>query len=213
MPHVTTRFENNKKKLKMHRDQPLPRNRKKNKMNDSKIPNEDLMAEEQAEMKAQEKYSEHSQGKTSEKHSEKKHHGHKSTKKHESSEEMDQSHSAYEASGVEHDEKESSFSEEEFEASSEEMENPKVHLEFYGSEYIRMKAPDVMNFAESVVGEWQQDGDFERLPVDNHMAQLVAAKALRKAKDLEKTLDEKGVFAMARMGVDYVKSKIEKKEN
>lgn len=178
-------------------------------MDDSKIPNEDQMAEQHAEKKAQEERAEHSREK---KPSEKpeKHHGHKAEAA-DAPSEMDQSHSAYEASSQGHGEKESSFSEEDVEASSEDIENPKVHLEFYGSEYLRMKAPEVMNFAESVVGEWQEDGDFKGLPVDNPMAQMVAAKALRKAKDIEKTLDEKGVFTLARMGVDYVKSKIEKK--
>lgn len=210
MPHVTTHYENNKKRLKMHKDQTLRKNRKKKMTDDSKIPNEDLMAEEQAEMKAQAQKAEHSHSKKTSSEKAPKH-----ASRHEKTEadsaEMDQSHSAYEASGVEREEEASLDEDEGVQASSEDMENPKVHLEFYGSEYIRMKAPEVMNFAESVVGEWQQDGDFEGLPVDNPMAQMVAAKALRKAKDIEKTLDEKGVFTIARMGVDYVKSKIEKR--
>jgi len=42
---------------------------------------------------------------------------------------------------------------------------------------------------------------------------MAAAKALRTAKDVEKKLEEKGVIAMAKMGLDYVKSKIEKKNH
>ncbi|MEK2644860.1 hypothetical protein [Bdellovibrio sp. BCCA] len=87
----------------------------------------------------------------------------------------------------------------------------KVHLEFYGSELIRQKAPKVMELADTVADEWKHDGQFEGLPVGNPIAQMAAAKALRTAKDVEKKLEEKGVIAMAKMGIDFVKSKIEKK--
>lgn len=90
-------------------------------------------------------------------------------------------------------------------------EKSKIHLNFYGSELIRQKAPKVMDLADTVAEEWVHDGKFEGLPVGNPIAQMAAAKALRTAKDVEKKLDEKGVFAMAKMGVEYVKSKIEKK--
>jgi hypothetical protein len=88
----------------------------------------------------------------------------------------------------------------------------KVHLEFYGSEIIREKAPKAMELADTVADEWSKDGQFEGLPVGNPIAQMAAAKVLRKAKDVEKTLEEKCVFMMARIGLDYVKSKIEEKK-
>lgn len=88
----------------------------------------------------------------------------------------------------------------------------KVHLEFYGSEVIRQKAPKVMELADTVADEWVKDGQFEGLPVGNPIAQLAAAKVLRKAKDVEKKLEEKGVFAMAKMGLEYAKSEIEKRK-
>jgi hypothetical protein len=88
----------------------------------------------------------------------------------------------------------------------------KIHLEFYGSEMIRQKAPKVMELADTVAEEWVNDGQFEGLPVGNPLAQVAAAKALRKAKDVEKKLEEKGVFAMAKMGLDYVKAEIEKRK-
>lgn len=87
----------------------------------------------------------------------------------------------------------------------------KVHLEFYGSEMIRQKAPKVMEIADTVADEWVKDGRFEGLPLGNPLAQMAAAKALRTAKDVEKKLEEKGIFAMAKMGIDLVKSKIDKK--
>lgn len=86
----------------------------------------------------------------------------------------------------------------------------KVHLEFYGSELIREKAPKIMELADTVADEWVHDGQFEGLPVGHPLAQVVAAKALRKAKDVEKKLEEKGVFALAKMGMDYVKSEVNK---
>lgn len=88
----------------------------------------------------------------------------------------------------------------------------KVHVEFYGSDIIREKAPKVMELADTVADEWVKDGQFEGLPVGNPIAQMAAAKALRTAKDVEKKLEEKGVFAMAKMGLDYVKAKIEEKK-
>ena len=85
----------------------------------------------------------------------------------------------------------------------------KVHLDFYGSDIIREKAPKVMEIADTVADEWVKDGQFEGLPVGNPLAQMATAKVLRKAKDVEKKLEEKGVFMMAKIGLDYVKSKIE----
>lgn len=92
-------------------------------------------------------------------------------------------------------------------------EPQKIHLDFYGSEMIRQKAPKVMELADSVADEWVKDGQFEGLPVGNPLAQVAAAKALRKAKDVEKKLEEKGVFAMAKMGIDLIKSKIDKRNH
>lgn len=88
----------------------------------------------------------------------------------------------------------------------------KVHLDFYGSEIIRQKVPKVMDLADTVADEWKKDGQFEGLPVGNPLAQIAAAKVLRKAKDVEKKLEEKGVFAMAKMGAEYVKAEINKRK-
>jgi hypothetical protein len=91
-----------------------------------------------------------------------------------------------------------------------ELQQEKVQLDFYGSELIREKAPKIMELADTVADEWVHDGKFEGLPVGHPLAQVVAAKALRKAKDVEKKLEEKGVFALAKMGLDYVKSEVNK---
>lgn len=103
------------------------------------------------------------------------------------------------------------FEEEQKDQSS--SEEQKIHLEFYGSEMIRQKAPKVMELADTVADEWVKDGQFQGLPLGNPLAQVAAAKALRTAKDVEKKLEEKGVIAMAKMGIELVKSKIEKKNH
>ncbi|WP_413580938.1 hypothetical protein [Bdellovibrio sp. HCB288] len=90
-------------------------------------------------------------------------------------------------------------------------EEEKPHVEFYGSEIIRQKAPKVMEIADTVVDEWKKDGSFDSLPVGHPLAAMAAGRALRKAKDVEKKLEEKGVFVMAKMGMDYIKSEIEKR--
>ncbi|QDK44926.1 hypothetical protein DOM22_06995 [Bdellovibrio sp. ZAP7] len=99
-----------------------------------------------------------------------------------------------------------------YEGGPTEEHHEKSHVEFYGSEIIRMKAPKVMEIADTVVDEWKKDGDFESLPVGHPLAAMAAGRALRKAKEVEKKLEEKGVFAMAKMGLDYVKSEIEKRK-
>jgi hypothetical protein len=99
-----------------------------------------------------------------------------------------------------------------FTADSEEAKDEKVHLEFYGSDILRAKAPQAMNLADAVADQWVKDGSFQNLPIGGHpLAQVAASITLRKAKDLEKRLDEKGVFAMAKMGLEIVKSKLERK--
>lgn len=95
---------------------------------------------------------------------------------------------------------------------SDSQSRERIYLEFYGSEMIRQKAPKVMEIADTVAEEWVQDGKFEGLPLGSPLAQLAAAKALRTAKDVEKKLEEKGVFAMAKMGMDYVKTKMDKRQ-
>ncbi len=106
---------------------------------------------------------------------------------------------------------ESSEAHEETHHESHQDTHEKIHLDFYGSEIIREKAPKVMELADTVADEWIQDGQFEGLPVGHPLAQLAAAKVLRKAKDVEKKLEEKGVFAIAKMGAEYVKAEINKR--
>lgn len=87
----------------------------------------------------------------------------------------------------------------------------KVHIEFPYSDLVRAKVPKAFEVAENVAEEWVNDGNFENVPVGHPLAQLTVAAGLRKAKEVEKKLEEKGVFAMAKMGLEYAKSKINKK--
>lgn len=83
----------------------------------------------------------------------------------------------------------------------------KIHLEFYGSEALRQKAPQAFELAEAVAEEWVKDGNFQKLPISSPLAQLVAAVGLQSAKRVEKKLEEKGVITMAKMGFEFAKTK------
>ena len=87
----------------------------------------------------------------------------------------------------------------------------KVHLEFYGSEVLRQKAPDAFELAQAVAQEWVSDGNFQKLPISSPLAQLVASIGLQSAKRVEKKLEEKGVISMAKMGFELAKAKWNKK--
>lgn len=86
----------------------------------------------------------------------------------------------------------------------------KIHIEFPYSELVRAKVPKAFDVAETVAEEWVNDGTFENIPVGHPLAQITVAAGLRKAKEVEKKLEEKGVFAMAKMGLEYAKSKLKK---
>ncbi len=90
----------------------------------------------------------------------------------------------------------------------EEESRKRIHIDFAGSEILRAKAPKVFEFAETVAEEWVNDGDFQALPVGHPIAQLALAEGLKRAKKVEKKLEEKGVFLVAKMGVDYLKTKM-----
>ena len=70
--------------------------------------------------------------------------------------------------------------------SPEAIEPLKVHLEFYGSEALRQKAPQAFELAEAVAEEWKKDGNFQKLPLTSPLAQLVATVGLQSAKRVEK---------------------------
>lgn len=98
-----------------------------------------------------------------------------------------------------------------YKGSDEASERKKVQIEFPYSQMIRGKVPKVFEVAETVAEEWVNDGNFENVPVGHPLAQITVAAGLRKAKEVEKKLEEKGVFAMAKMGLEYAKSQLNDK--
>lgn len=93
----------------------------------------------------------------------------------------------------------------------------KIQIDFPYSNLIRDKVPKVFEVAETVAEEWVNDGTFEKVleavPAAHPLTQITVAAGLRKAKDVEKKLEEKGVFAMARMGLEYAKAQLNEKLN
>lgn len=78
-------------------------------------------------------------------------------------------------------------------------------LKFPGHEVFKSRLPKALQLAEAVAEEWKKDGDFNGLPVGHPITQVALGLGLRKAKDIEKKLDEKGVFTMAQIGLEYAK--------
>lgn len=79
-----------------------------------------------------------------------------------------------------------------------------------GAGMVKAAAPKVVDVIENVATEWVNDGNFYNVPVGHPIAQYAVGEALRNVKKVEKKLEEKGVFMMAQIGVDYLKSKIKK---
>ena len=92
-------------------------------------------------------------------------------------------------------------------------EKQKVKIEFPYSEIIREKAPKPFEVAEKLATEWKNEGDFSDLGITHPMAGMVAAEALKKAKNVEKKLEEKGVFSIAKMGLEIAKAQVETIKN
>ena len=84
-----------------------------------------------------------------------------------------------------------------------------VKIEFPYSEIIREKVPKAFEVAEKVATEWKNEGDFTDLGISHPVAGIVASQALTKAKEVEKKLEEKGVFTMAKMGIEIAKLQVE----
>ena len=89
----------------------------------------------------------------------------------------------------------------------------KVTIEFPYSDILRAQAPKVFDVAERVATDWKNEGDFTDLGIQHPLAGVVASQALAKAKEVEKKLDEKGVFTLAKMGLDIAKSQVEQFKN
>lgn len=93
-------------------------------------------------------------------------------------------------------------------AQIEENKSEKVKIEFPYSEVLREKAPRAFEVAENVATQWKNNEKFENIGLSHPLAEIAAVKTLEKAKLVEKKLEEKGVFAIAKMGTEIAKSKL-----
>lgn len=92
---------------------------------------------------------------------------------------------------------------------SQNAEKEQVKIEFPYSEMIREKAPKPFEIAEKVATDWKNEGDFTDVGITHPVAGIVASQALQKAKSVEKKLEEKGVFAIAKMGFEIASAQVE----
>lgn len=96
------------------------------------------------------------------------------------------------------------------EAEHEEEGHGKVHIDFPYSDLIRARVPKAFDLAETVAEEWVNNGDFRDLQVGPPLARMAMGAGLRRAKKVERKLEETGVLSMARMGFEFAKSKLKK---
>ncbi len=92
---------------------------------------------------------------------------------------------------------------------SEKKTDKKVKIEFPFSDVLRAQVPKAFEVAEKVATDWKNEGNFTELGLKSPLADAVATQALQKAKEVEKKLEEKGVFTMAKMGVEMAKAQFE----
>ncbi len=85
----------------------------------------------------------------------------------------------------------------------------KVKIEFPFSDLVRAQIPKVFDVAERVATDWKNEGEFQDIGVGHPMADVVAAEALKKAKQVEKKLEEAGVFNIAKMGFAIAKAQVD----
>ncbi|MBC7740863.1 MAG: hypothetical protein H7061_01610 [Bdellovibrionaceae bacterium] len=85
----------------------------------------------------------------------------------------------------------------------------KVKIKFPFSDLLRAQVPKAFAVAEKVATDWKNEGNFTELGLKSPLADAVATQALQKAKEVEKKLEEKGVFTLAKMGVEMAKSQLE----
>lgn len=72
----------------------------------------------------------------------------------------------------------------------EQMEKVKGAVQM-GTAIMKSSFPKSFEFAERIVEDWKQDGDFSELPIDQPLVQFYVGLGLRKAKQTEKDLEQK----------------------
>lgn len=64
-------------------------------------------------------------------------------------------------------------------------EVPGFQFGFPGSELIRNRFPQSVKLTEVIVDEWLKDGQFEKLPIEHPILEVLTQKGLRQAKEME----------------------------
>lgn len=90
--------------------------------------------------------------------------------------------------------------------STDQASTEKIRIEFPFSEILRDKIPKAFDIVENVATQWKNNDKVENVGLNHPLAEIVAIKALEKAKTIEKKLEEKGVFTMAQMGFEIAKA-------
>ncbi len=86
----------------------------------------------------------------------------------------------------------------------------KVTIQFPYSDILRSQLPKAFEIVENVATQWKNNEKFENIGLSNPLAEIATVKTLEKAKSIEKKLEEKGIFAIAKMGSEIAINKISK---
>lgn len=97
------------------------------------------------------------------------------------------------------------------ESTSDSREEESVRLDFPYSDMLRAYAPEAMKVADKVATDWQKEGNFMNLGIENPYANMAVSMGLQKAKEVEKKLEEKGVLSAVRMGFEVLKHQVNKR--
>ncbi|MGE0633780.1 MAG: hypothetical protein AB7O96_15305 [Pseudobdellovibrionaceae bacterium] len=83
-------------------------------------------------------------------------------------------------------------------------------LDFPYSELVKVQFPKSFDVVEKAAKDWTQDGDFNSLPIEPAIAQFWVGEGLRRAKKVEKKLDQLGVLPLIKYQVTKIREKLQK---
>lgn len=93
----------------------------------------------------------------------------------------------------------------EHDEAAKDAEKEKVKIDFPFSDLVRARIPKFFEVAETAATQWKHNEKFENLGVPHPVGEIALSKALEKAKEVEKKLEEKGVISAAKMGIAVAK--------
>lgn len=74
--------------------------------------------------------------------------------------------------------------------SEQDLQKPKIEIQFSGSELIRAKFPRPFQIVEKVATDWVHEGDFSKIPLGHPLLEYAAKVGLQRAKKIEKQVME-----------------------